>query len=188
MLFPRLYEVRGVVYEKDTVQVVGLVLEYLREDAAPAALEGVASGIPGAHRGAVMAAGLAVDAAHREAALVHLDAALARLHERRIDVYAHVRREGRLAFGRRRDDAVVPYEEDAPRDAYLGRSDGYAVLLRVERGGHVRDDAVELGRAEEPFLDGLGYLAEDGRAVLDDVWHIGTIAKEKAPVLKGPTP
>ncbi len=92
-------QVGRVVYEEDAVEVVGLMLEYLREDAAPAPLEPIPVRILGPHGRALVAARLAVDMAYRQAALIHLEPAARGAHELRIDIHAYLGRGSGMLSG-----------------------------------------------------------------------------------------
>src|SRR5690606_29538902 len=119
----------------------------------------------------------------RQAAFVHFDPALRGLHELGVYVHAHISRALGRAFGQGRLDAVVADDEDAARDAYLGRGERDAVWLRIECDCHGADDVREFLCAEKPLSDGLCYLAEDEVAILNDCGHRWTIPKGRTPVL-----
>ena len=122
-----LYEVLSVVDEKDTVQMINLVLEYLSHESTATSFETRAILAARADSYALVTLRRTIDAVDGETSFFHLCPTTTRLFDLGIDEYFVFRwkRFVRDAFfhGRRWNRPVLAHDEDTIGDGYLGSSD-----------------------------------------------------------------
>src|SRR3989344_2096571 len=153
-------EVGRLVDEENAVQVVALVLEYLREEVGAVVLELLASGVLGAHSCLEGPLHHAVHLRDRQAALLHRHLFPRVSHELR--VYERHVRVLEVTFVSRDDEPGD--DEDAVGDADLRRRDRDAVMGGPQGRRHARDHIRELCGTELALWHVLGLLPQDRRA------------------------
>lgn len=168
-----------MVYEKDAVQVVNFVLEYLRHQPAGTTLEPFPLERASTNGDAFMALGRTIDAADREAPLIHFRALARSLYYLRVDIDFMYRRGqwGRHPFleRRRRYGAVFTDYEDAIGDIDLRRSKRHSLEFGFKRFFHIVDDARKSRRPEHLFRDGLCCIAKYWGTILHNLYHCSVI-------------
>ena len=169
-------EMLRVIDEEDTVEVIYLMLERLRENAACAAREGIAVSVICLHGCALMTLRAAIDTADREAAFVHLFFTARYTDKFRVYENANGRWGNRRTFFRGRKHTVFARNKYPFTDPYLGCCERNAVRLRIKCERHILKELRERSAAELSFGDRFRDIAQHLRPFLDYI-HAVTIAR-----------